>query len=390
MKRFLLFPDPLNGGGAAPAPKPAAAAPTAPVAAPVASPAPAAPAPVESDDPFQMPAPKAAPAAPAANGKSADANGAPTEFDENRAAPKELRLHAKKLKDEKSALDAKVKELERAIAEKDGRGADSSALTSRLNQIEKERDDYAAQLRAARQEASPEFKEKYDKPFNQAAEAARQEISELTITNAEDGTTRQATWADFSALYSLPVGKFIEQANALFGPAAQFVIQKREQLQTLDRARRMALEEEKAQFKQRDEKDRAESVRNREKDTAFLAEQHKRLAESVDDYKVDPTDKESLDAQKYALDAFDKAPESREKSLVKFAHIRARVAAFAVNKVKLSRANAKIAELEAQVADLKGSAPGGTHRSTTAPVTNGEDDSMESFLEGARKAVTAA
>jgi DNA repair exonuclease SbcCD ATPase subunit len=389
MKRSILyFPDPLNGGGAAPASKPAAAAPAAPVAAPVASPAPAAPAPVESDDPFEIPKQPvvAAPAKPAAAAATAE----PKEFDPERAVPKELREHAKRLKSENQTLAQKAKELEEKIKQVEARGGDTASLTGRLAAIEKERDDAMAQLRAARQEASPEFKEKYDKPFNQAAEAARQEISELTITNAEDGTTRQATWADFSALYSLPVGKFIEQANALFGPAAQFVIQKREQLQALDRARRTALEEEKAQFKQRDEKDRAESVRNREKDTAFLAEQHKRLAESVDDYKVDPTDKESLDAQKYALDAFDKAPESKEKGLVKFAHIRARVAAFAVNKVKLSRANAKIAELEAQVADLKGSAPGGTHRSTTAPVTNGDDDSMESFLEGARKAVTAA
>ena len=387
MKRSILyFPDPLNGG-AAPASKPAAAAPAAPVAAPAASPAPAAPAPVESDDPFEIPKQPAV-AAPAKPAVAASAE--PKEFDPERAVPKELREHAKRLKSENQTLAQKAKELEEKIKQVEARGGDTASLTGRLAAIEKERDDAMAQLRAARQEASPEFKEKYDKPFNQAAESARQEISELTITNAEDGTTRQATWADFSALYSLPVGKFIEQANALFGPAAQFVIQKREQLQALDRARRTALEEEKAQFKQRDEKDRAESVRNREKDTAFLAEQHKRLAESVDDYKVDPTDKESLDAQKYALDAFDKAPESKEKGLVKFAHIRARVAAFAVNKVKLSRANAKIAELEAQVADLKGSAPGGTHRSTTAPVTNGEDDSMESFLEGARKAVTAA
>ena len=390
MKRSILyFPDPVNGGGAAPAPKPAAAAPGAPVAAPTASPAPAAAAPVESDDPFEQPAKVAAAVAKPGAGSPA-APTEPKEFDPERAVPKELREHAKRLKSENQTLAQKAKELEEKIKQVEARGGDTASLTGRLAAIEKERDDAMAQLRAARQEASPEFKEKYDKPFNQAAEAARQEISELTITNAEDGTTRQATWADFAALYSLPVGKFIEQANALFGPAAQFVIQKREQLQALDRARRTALDEEKALFKQRDEKDRAESVRNREKDTAFLAEQHKRLAESVDDYKVDPTDKESLDAQKYALDAFDKAPESKEKGLVKFAHIRARVAAFAVNKVKLSRANAKIAELEAQVADLKGSAPGGTHRSTTAPVTNGDDDSIESFLEGARKAVTAA
>lgn len=384
MKRSILyFPDPVNGGGAAPAPKPAPAAP----AAPVASPAPAAPAPIESDDPFEIPK---QPVVAASAKPSADATAEPKEFDPERAVPKELREHAKRLKSENQTLAEKAKQLEAKIKEVENRGGDSTALTSRLNQIEKERDSALADLRAARQEASPEFKEKFDKPFNQAAEAARQEIGELTITNAEDGTTRQATWADFSALYSLPVGKFIEQANALFGPAAQFVIQKREQLQSLDRARRAALEEEKSQFKQRDERDRAESVRNREKDTAYLSEQQKRLSETVEDYKVDPTDSESLSAQKYALEAFDKSPENKEKGLLKFAHIRARVAAFAVNKVKLSRANAKIAELESQVADLKGSAPGKTQRSTATTAGGEGEESMEDWVKGAHSAVGPA
>jgi hypothetical protein len=385
MKRSILyFPDPVNGGGSpAPEPKPAAAA---PAPAPIAAPAPAALAPVESDDPFEQPSKVAAAVAKAAASDPAE----PKEFDPERAVPKELREHAKRLKSENQTLAEKAKQLEAKIKEVENRGGDSTALTSRLNQIEKERDSALADLRAARQEASPEFKEKFDKPFNQAAEAARQEIGELTITNAEDGTTRQATWADFSALYSLPVGKFIEQANALFGPAAQFVIQKREQLQSLDRARRAALEEEKSQFKQRDERDRAESVRNREKDTAYLSEQQKRLSETVEDYKVDPTDTESLSAQKYALEAFDKSPENKEKGLLKFAHIRARVAAFAVNKVKLSRANSKIAELEAQVADLKESAPGKTQRSTAASAGGEGEESMEDWVKGAHSAVGPA
>jgi len=223
INRILLDPVAPAGGGGTPAPaKPA----TAPAAAPSPSPAPAAVAPAAapepaSDDPFAPP-PKPAGAAPAAAPAKPAAPVVPDDID--KLAPKELRERYKATKAERDALTKAKTDLEAKIKQFESQGKDTTALTGRLAALEKERDAAYAELRAAKQEASPEFKEKYDKPFNTAAERARKQVLELQVANAEDGTNRPATWEDFSALYSLPVGKAIEQANTLFGTSAQFVL----------------------------------------------------------------------------------------------------------------------------------------------------------------------
>lgn len=389
MKKFLFAPD----GGVALAPPPAAPAAPSKPATPIPAPAPSAPAapaspapePPVSDDPFELPnKPASAPVKPADN------KIAPTPVDFDKLAPKELRERVKQLNQEKETFSGEKARLESKIKELDSRGADTSALTTRLADIEKERDAALADLRAARQEASPEFKEKFDKPFNQAAERAKKQITELTVVaNPETGETRPATWADFAALYSLPVGKAIEQAQALFGNAAQFVLQQREKLLDLDTARATALEEEKAQFKERGAKEISDQAVKREGIVKLWQETNKRLAENVGDYKNDPTDTEASEARKHALSVFDESvkvtdDDSMQKKIIRDAHVRQRVGAYAVQKVLLSRQKEKIQKLEAQIAELKGVEPGNTQRPGGDAPT---DDSNESWEAGLLKSV---
>jgi hypothetical protein len=393
LKRILLAPDATAGGGGTPAPaKPAATAPAAkpasvPVAAPkpaVAAPAAAAPAPEPSDDPFAPP-PKAAAAAPKAGDKPAAAPAAPDDVD--KLAPKELRERYKATKAERDTLTKAKTDLEAKIKQFEAQGKDTTALTGRLTAIEQERDAALAELRAAKQEASPEFKEKYDKPFNMAAERARKQVAELSIVQKVDETTgnviqeaRPATWEDFSALYSLPVGKAIEQANNLFGTSAQFVLGLREKLLDLDSARQTALQEEREQFKQRTEKEIAGRTVEQEKIEKTWTETNTRLAESVADYKNDPEDTELNDARKHALSVFDSKINAADrqdyiqKKVLRDAHIRQRIGAFPVLKLQLSRAQEKITALEAQVEELKGTAPGNVKRPGGTEVPGGEED----------------
>jgi hypothetical protein len=390
--KILLDPVAPAGGGGTPAPvKPAAApaaAPSKPAAAPAAAskPAPVAAPEPASDDPFAPP-PKAA--APKPGEKAAPA--APVAPDDvDKLAPKELRERVKQLRTESQTAGGKLKELEAKIKQFESQGKDTTALTGRLAALEKERDAAYAELRAAKQEASPEFKEKYDKPFNTAAERARKQVLELQVTNAEDGTNRPATWEDFSALYSLPVGKAIEQANTLFGTSAQFVLGLREKLLDLDSARQTALQEEREQFKQRTEKEIAGRTVEREKVEFTWAETNTRLAESVADYKNDPEDTELNDARKHALTVFDSKINAADrqdyitKKIQRDAHIRQRIGAFPVLKLQLTRAQEKITALQAQVDELKGTAPGKVKRpgGTETP-----DEGDEDYLSLIKKAV---
>jgi hypothetical protein len=387
INRILLDPVAPAGGGGTPAPaKPA----TAPAAAPSPSPAPAAVAPAAapepaSDDPFAPP-PKPAGAAPAAAPAKPAAPVVPDDID--KLAPKELRERYKATKAERDALTKAKTDLEAKIKQFESQGKDTTALTGRLAALEKERDAAYAELRAAKQEASPEFKEKYDKPFNTAAERARKQVLELQVANAEDGTNRPATWEDFSALYSLPVGKAIEQANTLFGTSAQFVLGLREKLLDLDSARQTALQEEREQFKQRTEKEIAGRTVEREKVESTWTETNTRLAESVADYKNDPEDTELNDARKHALTVFDSKINAADrqdfiqKKLLRDAHIRQRIGAFPVLKLQLTRAQEKITALQAQVDELKGTAPGKVKR-PGGTETPGEDEDWGTSLKKA-------
>lgn len=384
MKRILLDPLATDGGAAtelppaAPAATPAPAAPTStpppepsgtppptPPAAPAAPPAP------ESDDPFIMPK-KASAAAPKP--------GAPVEPDIDKVGVKELRERAKQLREENAKYPNQIKALEDKIKFFESKGADTTALEARLTAIEAERDSAQAELRALRQEASPEFKEKYDAPFNRAAAAIKSQISELTVTDAE-GVQRPAKWEDFTVLYGMPVGKAIEQANAMFGPAANFVLQKRENLLDMNSTRQAALEKEKAEFKVRSEREAAEKVVKRNGVLKTWEDTNKRLAETVDDYKVDSQDAEAAEARQHALAVFDKQIDSTDENeyvkqkILKDAHIRQRVGAYAVQKVQIERLKAEKAALQAQIDELKGVAPGKPQRQGGGDAPAPENDS---------------
>jgi hypothetical protein len=389
--KILLDPLPAAGGGTPPPAKPVStpAASAPPSAAPPASaPPPAAPVATPDDDPFAPPAKSAAaaPAKPAAT---------PDDFE--KLAPKELRERYKTTKAERDAAKAerdaltKAKtDLEARIKSFESQDKDTTALTKRLTAVEKERDEVLGRERAARFQESPEFKEKYDKPFNQAAERARKQVTELAVTNAEDGTTRPATWADFTALYSLPVGKAIEQANALFGVSANFVLGLREKLLDMDTAKKSALQEEQEQFKQRDEADAANRVQASEFIKSDWAATMQRVGE-LPDYKNDPEDTELTEARKHALAQFGVQVKGTGQELIKNtharnAHIQHRTAAFSVQKIMLARKDAEIAKLQSQVEELKGSAPGGVKRPGGVAPAGGEDD-MEGWNKGLKAAV---
>src|SRR5882724_5262024 len=109
-----------------------------------------------------------------------------------------------------------MKGLQAKIADAEARGKDVTVLTERLANLEKERDGLRGELRAAKQEVSDDFKEKWDKPFNQGAAYAKSVVEQMAIT-AEDGTQRAATWNDFIALYHMPLNKAAQSARQMFG-----------------------------------------------------------------------------------------------------------------------------------------------------------------------------
>jgi len=102
-----------------------------------------------------------------------------------------------------------------------------------------------------------------------------------------------------------------------------------------------------------------------------------------------------MEVRKHALDVFDKPINAADRAdfikqkTLKWSHIRERVAQASIGKIKLARANSKIAELEAQIAELKGVSPLARTNRPTSQTTN-EQDNDSSWMTDAKKVIEAA
>ena len=239
--RRLLAPD-AAPAAAPPTPPPAPATPSpAPAPAPAPSPGtptPPAPAAGGSDpvrdfdaklnaafDTATGTTPPKAGDAPAAPKEPAAAPVTPPKTVATVKQPKELRAELERVSGELSAKGKQITDLEAKIKDYEARGKDTATLSERLTTLEKQLEGKDAELRALKHEASPEYKAKYEAPFNRAAALAERDVTQLAVmVNTDTGETRQATFDDFKELYSLPYAKAFPKAKEMFGDAASLVL----------------------------------------------------------------------------------------------------------------------------------------------------------------------
>lgn len=380
---------------------PVAPPPAAPPPEPAPAPAPAPAAPPPEENPFaeidakikladaprpttkgkdQDAQPAVPPPAPAAQAKPAATP--PGAKAEGSKAPADLRKELERLKGELSQRNEAYSAMEKRIAEAERKGKDTSALTERLQTMEKEIEKRDAELRALKQEASPEFKKRFDQPFNEAAEFAKRTIEQLVVTT-EDGNTRQATWDDFAAIYSLPLNKASAAARQMFGDDAQTVINHLNELHRLNYVRGKALEEERAQWKEKSAAEEANRVAAHQKMVEAWNKVNSDLAEKDEDYHDSPEDKEAEALRKQAISIIDAPMKNDVERLIRNAHIRQRAAAFPVLKLKILRLQAELEKAKADLEKSKPVTPGKQKRPTSEEIIT----EPESWEEAARKAM---
>jgi hypothetical protein len=310
----------------------------------------------------------------------------PTAADKAPGVPKELRAELDRVKGELKAKTDAQTALEAKIADFERRGKDTSALTERLTTLEKQMEAKDAELRALKQEASPAFKAKYDVPFNRMADRAKSVVEQIQVEDTETGTTRTATWGEFTKIYGLSEFIATKEAKRLFGDdGGQIAMGYYRQLHELDDTRKVALDEERTQWKQKDEQERAQRVQSEEQIHAFWNKANQELAEKYEDYHDSPDDKELADARSKALSIYDAQPKTLKDRIIKDAHNRQRVAAVPVLKLKLARAEKALAEVKAELDGYKEKPPGPGSRPGGTPNAAAE----ESFENYIRKSVTA-
>jgi len=307
--------------------------------------------------------------------------------------PKELRAELDRVKSEFEANKKSTAALEAKIKEYETKGKDTASLVALLEAKEKREQDLLAENRALKHEASPEFKAKYDKGFDEAADWAKDYVNRLT---KQDGTKADFL-ADFVPLYRLAkdttVGNARAKAVEIFGEnEAAEVVDSVKELVRLDRIREKAFEEEKIGWEAKQKE--AEGVRvqrqfNQSKQERELFDKvNEDLRNSVENYRdpVDDNELSSLRQQGYKIfdTIINTKPKNLEEKLVHGAHLKQRCAAYGPNQLTIKRQAEKIASLEKQLADLTPTRPGGANAKPTGGETQSEP---EDWAGGLRKAV---
>ncbi len=300
--------------------------------------------------------------------------------------PKWYRDEHARMKSETEKTVARIKELESKITEGEARGKDMSVLSQRLAEREKELDNIRGELRAAKQEVSPEFKEKWDKPFNDSAAYAKNMIEQLGV-QTEEGAQRPATWNDFAALYQMPINKAAQAARQMFGEDAQLVINQLDKLHQLDYQRGTALEGEKARWKESATREEAENIQRKQGFNAMKEQVEKHLAETNPDFQDKPGDEgnESRELRQQGYELFDGKPKDIKEAAIKTAYVRHIVAAHYPLIRERDGLRSKVSELEKTVAELRGNKPGPTGKPSPTP----SGDPEGSWMDDLRKTVPA-
>lgn len=142
------------------------------------------------------------------------------------------------------SLESKVKEYERTVEQLKTQQPDIKPFQEKLAAIEKENQALREVVRFSDFRQSPEFKEKYEQPYNEAWAKAVTEVTQLTM-ETEDGAARKATPNDLLALANAPLDQLDELANKWFPRSAARVIRHVEKIRDLAEAQDKALEEAK-------------------------------------------------------------------------------------------------------------------------------------------------
>jgi hypothetical protein len=285
------------------------------------------------------------------------------------AGPKQLRERKEQLEKELGESTQTINDLKTKIADWEKRGKDTEGLLAQLDAERKEKEAILAENRMLKQESSPEFKEKYDKPFERQVAFAQNNLVGLT---KQDGSP--FTWEkDFVSMYSMPPAAAHAAAEEMLGPKqAQIVMNEIRDLKKLDFERSAALRAEKEQYAEKTKADQAKSAEVKAREQQQQATQRKALEEAwtkvnqdleaSEDYKTDPGDKEIIAARNKDLAIFDKPSKNIEEKIVKDAHIRQRVGSWVVQRILIGRLQQQLAELKEQLEDKEPLPPnGGRH-----------------------------
>lgn len=149
----------------------------------------------------------------------------------------------------------KVAMLEKEVAEARTTRLDpkeKEELVAKVSTYERELNELREEIRYVNYTKHPEFKDKYQKPYEDAWRKAMSDLSELTVEDSSTGQQRPVSAQDMLELVQMPLQKAREQATALFGDFADDVMAHRKEIKNLFDAQQQAIDEARKNGAKRD------------------------------------------------------------------------------------------------------------------------------------------
>lgn len=300
--------------------------------------------------------------------------------DKQPSKPATLRAAYENVKRRNQELEQQVREFQQVKPTEDPR---LKTYQERLEAAEKRREELETEMRYSAYERSPEYLDKYQKPFEEAYQWGRQSVARLKVLQ-EDGATRPATPEDFDKIMLIPDdGDAVDVAEAMFGNKAKIVLDHRWEMKKLDASRYRAIEDFKKQGSERHQKMTETETRQREQIGRMWGELNNEAAERFPKYfKAEEGDEDGNklleEGYKLADQAFSSGNGMPPEQLVRIhASIRNRAAAFTREVYRNSKLTERVSELEKQLAEYQASEPGPGEGGGIRP----ESDSWEAELD---------
>lgn len=305
---------------------------------------------------------------------------------------------AKLLEQQVQELSALKQEYDQLKQQVPATTAEKQALAEQLEKVRKEYNDLNEEVKLFRYERSGEYKEKYEKPREEAVKRAFAEVKELMVEtddpNGEqdaDGNVkrieRPATWEDFEGIFKMPLGKATKEAKKMFGDAASIVLGHRQKIKDLAESAIQAVNQYKERAGEIEKEQHAKQVEEQNRIASTWTEVNQKLSADPRAAEFWGEEKEDKEANAELAKGFafadkrfseDYESMTTQEKILLDAAIRHRVAGFS----KMAFLNRKLRteneQLKKDIAELRAGGPG-------EPAQHGETPPVEED-EGALKA----
>lgn len=280
--------------------------------------------------------------------------------------------------------------------------ATAKAEAERLTKAEARAKELEDHLRYIDYQSHPEFKDKFEKPYNDAWSRMMKRLSGVGVTNA-DGTKRAVEVKDILELGQLPADVVIEQAEAKFGKLGTWVAERIEDLKQLHEAKAEALERAKKEGVEKFQKDASELQSKQKQINDFLGSTWKKASDEIEThskygkyFKPIEGDEEFNKRLQSGTELVDRAlsenpadltlnDQQRESIVKRHAAMRQRARAFGPMQLTIERQSSEIERLKAELAQFKGSEPKIEGQRADANGHTAPADPLQSIFAGIEK-----